>query len=74
VLYELFPGKRAFEASNLQEFHRKQSETDPTAPSALLKNFDPVVERAILRCLDRDPSQRPRSATSVAAALPGGDP
>ena len=74
VLYELFTGKRAFEASNLADFHRKQSETDPTPPSALLRNFDPLVERAILRCLDRDPSQRPRSAMSIAAALPGGDP
>ncbi len=74
VLYELFTGKRAFEGSNLAKFHRKQSETDPKPPSALLKDFNPVVERAILRCLDRDPSQRPRSAMSVAAALPGGDP
>ncbi|MGC1475131.1 MAG: hypothetical protein WA804_04755, partial [Terriglobales bacterium] len=32
------------------------------------------VERAILRCLDREPAQRPRSALSVAASLPGGDP
>lgn len=74
VLYELFTGKRAFQASTLGEFHRKQTETNPTPPSSVVKNFDPAVERAILRCLDRDPSQRPRSALSVAAALPGGDP
>ena len=74
VLYELFTGKKAFDASNLAEFHRKQTETDPTPPSTVIRNFDPAVERAILRCLDRDPSQRPRSAMSVAASLPGGDP
>ena len=74
VLYELFTGKRAFQASTLGEFHRKQTETNPTPPSSVVKNFDPAVERAILRCLDRDPSQRPRSALSIAAALPGGDP
>ena len=74
VLYELFTGKRAFEASSVAEFLRKQTETSPTPPSCLVKNFDPVVEKAILRCLDRDPAQRPRSALSVAAALPGGDP
>ena len=74
VLYELFTGKKAFEASNLVEFHRKQTDTNPTPPSSVVKNFDPVVERAILRCLDRDPTQRPNSALSVAAALPGGDP
>ena len=74
VLYELFTGKRAFEASSAAEFHRKQSETNPTPPSNVVKNLDPAVERTILRCLDRDPEQRPRSALSVSAALPGGDP
>jgi predicted Ser/Thr protein kinase len=74
VLYELFTGKKAFDASSLAEFHRKQRETTPTPPSSVVKNFDPAVERAILRCLDRDPAQRPRSALSVAASLPGGDP
>ena len=68
------PERRPFQASSLAEFHRKQTETNPTPPSSVVKNFDPAVERAILRCLDRDPSQRPRSALSVAAALPGGDP
>ena len=70
VLYELFTGKKAFDASSVAEFHRKQTETDPTPPSSVVKNFDPVVERAILRCLDRDPAQRPRSALSVGASLP----
>ncbi len=36
--------------------------------------LDPAVERAILRCLEHDPRNRPPSALSVAAALPGGDP
>ena len=74
VLYELFTGKKAFDASSLAELHRKQTETNPTPPSSFVKNFDPAVERAILRCLDHDPVQRPHSALSVAAALPGGDP
>jgi predicted Ser/Thr protein kinase len=74
ILYELFTGKKAFEASSVAELHRKQSETNPTPPSSVVKNLDPAVERAILRCLDRDPAQRPRSAHAVSAALPGGDP
>ena len=74
VLYEVFTGKKAFDASNLAELQRKQSETNPTPPSTVVKNLDPAVERAILRCLDRDPTQRPRSAHAVAAGLPGGDP
>ena len=74
VLYELFTGKKPFEASSLGELHRRQTETNPTPPSNVVKNFDPAVEKTILRCLDRDPAQRPRSALSVSAALPGGDP
>ena len=74
VLYELFTGKKAFDAPSVAALYRKQTETNPTPPSNVVKNFDPAVERAILRCLDRDPAPRPRSAHAVAAALPGGDP
>src|SRR5262245_47839225 len=73
VLYELFTGKRAFDARSLEELHRKQKEANPIPPSNVVKGLNPAVERAILRCLNPDPSQRPRSALSVAALLPGGD-
>jgi hypothetical protein len=33
-----------------------------------------MIERAILRSVDRDPAKRPASAAALAAALPGGDP
>jgi serine/threonine-protein kinase len=39
-----------------------------------VQNIDPLVERVILRCLEKDPDKRPVSALQVAAALPGGDP
>ena len=38
------------------------------------RGWSPSVERAILRCMEKDPRQRPSSAAQVAAALPGGDP
>src|SRR5271163_1016894 len=50
VLYEVFTGKKAFDNPNLAELQRRQSETNPTPPSNLVKNLDPTVERAILRC------------------------
>ncbi|HWZ99259.1 MAG TPA: protein kinase [Candidatus Dormibacteraeota bacterium] len=74
VLYEILTGKRAFEASTLQELIRVRNETEVTKPSSLVRDLDPLVERVILRCLDKDPAQRPVSALQVAAALPGGDP
>jgi serine/threonine-protein kinase len=73
VLYELFTGKRAFNSRDIHELAAMRSST-PTSPSAHVSGLSPVVERAILRCLDPDPTNRPRSASSLAAALPGGDP
>jgi len=74
VLYELFTGKRAFEATTAAELVRLQSESQPTDPSSHVEGFDPAVEKLILRCLRRQPEDRPASALAVAAALPGGDP
>ena len=73
VLYEVFTGKRAFESRDLNELKTLHSSA-PTNPSAHVAGLNPVVERAILRCVDPDPAKRPRSAASLAAALPGGDP
>jgi serine/threonine-protein kinase len=74
VLYEVFTGKRAFEAATLADLRRAQEHSSPTNPSLLVKDIDPIVERVILRCLEKDPAKRPATALQVAAALPGGDP
>jgi len=74
VLYELSTGRKAFDGASFEELRRKHGEDPPTAPSAVAPGFDPVVERVILRCLEKDPAARPASVSQVAAALPGGDP
>ncbi|HEY3123687.1 MAG TPA: serine/threonine-protein kinase [Thermoanaerobaculia bacterium] len=74
VLYELYTGRKAFEGASFQELKRKHSEQAPVSPSTVSPGFDPVVERVILRCLEKDPARRPASVLQVAAALPGGDP
>jgi len=74
VLYELFTGKPAFQSDSINEFARKHKTVTPTNPSEILKEIDPLVEKTILRCLEKDPQQRPASALQVAAMLPGGDP
>jgi serine/threonine-protein kinase len=73
VLYELFTGHRAIEAKNVSELLRKREE-GIIPPSQLVRDLDPAIDRAILRCLEHDPADRPSSALGVAAALPGGDP
>jgi hypothetical protein len=75
VLYELFTGKRAYDAPTLDELIRlRRSDTTPTTPTSIVKDLDPVIESVIDRCLQKDPASRPSSALQVAAALPGGDP
>jgi protein kinase-like protein len=74
VLYELFTGKKVFEAASLEELMRQQETTTPVSMSDYVKDVDPIVERVILRCLDREPGRRPVTVAQVAAALPGGDP
>jgi hypothetical protein len=74
VFYEIFTGKRAFDAKNVAELLRMHDEGLAITPTSAVRDMDPAVERVILRCLDRDPQRRPPSALAVAAALPGGDP
>lgn len=74
VLYEVFTGKRAFAAETLAEVVRTGTQSAPSRPSSVVKDLDPAVERVILRCLEPEARNRPASALSVAAALPGGDP
>jgi serine/threonine-protein kinase len=74
VLYELFTGLRAFDSESSRELARLHSSVTPAAPSTHVPGLDPAIERAILRCLEKDPQARPASALAVSAALPGGDP
>jgi serine/threonine-protein kinase len=74
VLYEIFTGKRAFEAETQAGLLKLQESPAPPSLVTLVKDIDPAVERVIQRCLAHDPRQRPATALAVAAALPGGDP
>ena len=75
VLYELFTGKRAHDATTLAGLKEKlSSSTPPTSPSELIDGMDAGAERVIMHCLEPDPDDRPASALAVMAALPGGDP
>jgi tRNA A-37 threonylcarbamoyl transferase component Bud32 len=67
VLYEMFSGRRPFG-------HRRQPEDRPPIITSVTREIDPAVVRAIGRCIELDPRDRPVSALAVAAALPGGTP
>lgn len=74
VMYEVLTGKRAFDAATMPELLKARQEGTLTNPSTLVRNLDPLLERTVQRCLERDPAKRPSSAMHVSAALPGGDP
>ena len=74
VLYEIFTGKKPFEARTLQQLVDMQESAQLTSMTSIASDIDPAVEKVIRRCLDPDPMKRPAGALAVAAALPGGDP
>jgi eukaryotic-like serine/threonine-protein kinase len=73
VLFELFTGKRVFEARTLNELLELHNSDSVATPTSVVRDLDPAIERAIMRCLEREPARRPSSALTVSAALPGGD-
>src|SRR5262249_35579066 len=73
-LYEVFTGKRAFDASSIAEWRSAHASSIPSKPSLHVSDLDPAAEAAMMRCLEKDPARRPASAAHLAAMLPGGDP
>lgn len=74
VLYEMFTGERPFQTETWKELIEAQREGKPAPIGTHVEGVDPLIERAILRCLAFDASSRPQSPLDVAAQLPGSDP
>ena len=74
VLYEVFTGRRTFEATSTLDLLARQQRAEFTRPSLVTKDVPAAVERAITRCLDPNPGARPDSVEDLMRELPGGDP
>ena len=71
MLYEMVTGRRPFEAADLEMLARSIM-LEPVLPPSLLRPRCPLaLEELILRTLERDRRQRPRTARTVAEALDG---
>jgi serine/threonine-protein kinase len=68
VLYEVATGKEPFGGVPADGL---QAAAELIPPSVLCREIEPALERAILQCLEEDPSRRPESAKAIAALLPG---
>ncbi len=73
ILYEIFTGEAVNKSQSIQELLHQQADSALSKPSGLVEDMDPAVERVIMRCLEREAHERPKSALVVQAALPGGD-
>jgi len=74
VLHEVFSGKRVFDTNSISELKQLHTSSSMASISTSGIEVDPAIERVILRCLEKDPKQRPSSVYAVLGALPGGDP
>ena len=58
VLYEAITGKQAFRGESVPQVIAMIASEDPVRPSLLREGVPPELERAVLRCLDKDPGTR----------------
>lgn len=72
LLYEALTGVLPFEGETAFETAMARLHRAPPAPGALVPGLDPLWDRAILRCLARDPGERYAGAGELAQALAGG--
>ncbi|MCA9726712.1 MAG: serine/threonine protein kinase, partial [Candidatus Eisenbacteria bacterium] len=72
--YWMLAGTRAFAGENAMEVVLRQLQEDPVPPSAHDRPEIPGwLDALILRCLSRDPAERPRSARELQQLLSDGD-
>ena len=70
VGYYLLTGQAVFVGETMEELCRKRLEEKPLPPAARIgRPICPYLEALILRCLEREPEQRPQSARELIALL-----
>ena len=69
VLYEMVTGRRAFAGTSSLSILAKILNEDPAPPSTLTASISSDVERAIMRCLRKDPARRYQTMADLKVAL-----
>src|SRR6516162_6002512 len=69
ILYEMLTGKRAFQKPTSAETMSAILNEDPQGISQVAPNIPPALQRAVHRCLEKNPEQRFQSASDLAFAL-----
>ena len=69
VLYEMVTGKRAFQGSSRAATMAALLAQEPTPPAELVSDLPIELDKAILRCLRKDPRRRWQSFTDLKVVL-----
>jgi len=69
VMYEMLTGQTPFDGDTPVAVAMKHIQEEPEPPSALNARIPPTLERIILKCLAKDPTQRFRDGDELAATL-----
>jgi serine/threonine protein kinase len=65
ILYEIFTGKQAFSGDNPVTVALKQMRESPVSPHEIEPAIPVSIERATLRCLEKDPAKRYQSVSEL---------
>jgi len=69
MLYEMFTGSQAFQADTAVAVALKQIRELPPPPHEVDPTIPAVIERAILKCLEKDPAKRFQSVAELESVL-----
>ena len=69
ILYEMLVGKVPFDAPSIPAILVKHLKEPPQPPSSLRGDIAPSLESIVLRCLEKEPSQRFENAEDLSRAL-----
>jgi serine/threonine protein kinase len=68
--YFLLTGREVFDGDSIAELCRQHLSETPVTPSARTGgNFNPQLEALLMRCLEKDPANRPQSAREMLQSL-----
>jgi hypothetical protein len=69
IMYEVFTGTQAFQADNAVAVALKQMREAPVPPHRIEPAVPAAIERAILKCLEKEPPKRFQSIADLEAAM-----